>query len=100
MPTADLVQRVFQCRSRRLIGELANADVPAFLSGLLIGSDAHGALRLMAHGTAGGVHIVGAVQLARLYARALTVFGASPELVDGEAAVRAGLMHIHRSHAA
>jgi 2-dehydro-3-deoxygalactonokinase len=99
-PSADLLQRLFQCRSRRLVGELASADVPAFLSGLLIGSDAHGALRLMAHGTAGGVHIVGTVQLARLYARALTVFGASPAIVEGEAAARAGLMHIHRSHAA
>ena len=100
VPSADLLQRLFQCRSRRLIGELASADVPAFLSGLLIGSDAHSALRLMAHGTAGSVHIVGTEQLARLYARALQAFGASPESIDGEAAARAGLMHVHRSQAA
>jgi len=100
VPSADLLQRLFQCRSRRLIGELASADVPAFLSGLLIGSDAHSALRLMAHGTAGSVHIVGTEQLARLYASALQAFGASPESIDGEAAARAGLMHIYRSQAA
>ncbi len=100
VPSADLLQRLFQCRSRRLIGELASADVPAFLSGLLIGSDAHSALRLMAHGTAGSVHIVGTEQLALLYARALQAFGASPESIDGEAAARAGLMHIYRSQAA
>jgi 2-dehydro-3-deoxygalactonokinase len=100
VPAADLLQRLFQCRSRRLVGELASTDVPAFLSGLLMGSDAHSALRLMAHGTAGSVHIIGTEQLACLYAQALRAFGASPEIVDGEAAARAGLMHIHRSHGA
>jgi 2-dehydro-3-deoxygalactonokinase len=97
VPAADLLQRLFQCRSRRLVGELASTDVAAFLSGLLIGSDAHSALRLMAHGTAGSVHIIATEQLARLYTQALQAFGASPESIDGEAAARAGLMHIHRS---
>jgi 2-dehydro-3-deoxygalactonokinase len=100
VPAADILQRLFQCRSRRLIGELASADVPAFLSGLLIGSDVHGALRLMADGTAGSVHIVGTERLARRYAQALRAFGAAPESIEGEAAARAGLMHIHRSQAA
>jgi 2-dehydro-3-deoxygalactonokinase len=98
VPAANLLHRLFQCRSRRLVGEMTPAGVSGFLSGLLIASDAQGALRLMAHGTAGSVHIVGAEQLARLYARALAVLGASPEIVDGDAAARAGLMHIHRSH--
>jgi 2-dehydro-3-deoxygalactonokinase len=97
MPTADLLQRLFQCRSRRLMGELASAEVPAFLSGLLIGSDVHGALRLMAQATAGSVHIVATEQLAHLYAQALRACGATPECIDGEAAARAGLMHVHRS---
>jgi 2-dehydro-3-deoxygalactonokinase len=96
-PEADLVQRVFQCRSRRLMGNLAPQDAPAFLSGLLIGSDAQSALRLMTHGTAANVHVIGTPQLTRLYAQALTAFGAAPHEMDGEAAALAGLMQIHRA---
>ncbi len=97
VPAADILQRLFQCRSRRLVGELASAEVPGFLSGLLIGSDSRAALQLMAHGTSGSVHIVGTEQLARRYAQALRAFGASPEIIEGEAAARAGLMQLHHS---
>jgi 2-dehydro-3-deoxygalactonokinase len=96
-PEADLVQRVFQCRSRRLTGDLAPQDAPAFLSGLLIGSDAQSALRLMTQGTAANVHVIGTPQLTRLYAQALAAFGAVPREINGEAAALAGLMQIHRA---
>ena len=96
-PEADLLQRVFQCRSRRLLGDLAPKDAPAFLSGLLIGSDTQSALRLMTQGTSANVQVIGTPQLTRLYAQALAAFGASPREIDGEAAALAGLMQIHRS---
>jgi 2-dehydro-3-deoxygalactonokinase len=96
-PEADLLQRVFQCRSRRLTGDLAPQDAPAFLSGLLIGSDAQSALRLMTQGTGANVHVIGTPQLTRLYAQALAAFGAAPREIDGEAAALAGLMQIYRA---
>ncbi|MGH8252648.1 MAG: 2-dehydro-3-deoxygalactonokinase [Steroidobacteraceae bacterium] len=98
-PQADLMQRIFQCRSRRLSDDLAPQDASAFMSGLVIGSDAHSALRLMAPGTAPEVHVIGTPQLTRLYAQALAAFGARPRNIDGEAAALAGLALIHRATA-
>lgn len=99
-PQADLLQRIFQCRSRRLSGDLAPRDASAFMSGLVIGSDVHSALRLMAPRTNAIVQVIGAPQLTRLYAQALTAFGATPRELDGEAAALAGLMQVHRASAA
>lgn len=96
-PQADLLQRIFQCRSRRLSNDLAPQDASAFMSGLVIGSDAHAALRLMAPRADSTVHVVGTPQLTRLYAMALSAFGATPREIDGEAAALAGLMQVHRS---
>jgi len=42
-PRAQLLDRLFECRSRTLDGELAPADAAAFLSGLLVASDIAGA---------------------------------------------------------
>jgi 2-dehydro-3-deoxygalactonokinase len=96
-PQAELLQRIFQCRSRRLSNDLAPQDASAFMSGLVIGSDAHGALRLMAPPANAIVHVIGTPQLTRLYAMALAAFGATPREVDGEAAALAGLMQIHHA---
>lgn len=94
-PEADLLQRVFQCRSRRLQGDLAPQDAAEFLSGLLIGSDAQSALRLLTHGTGAQVQVIGAPLLARRYALALARFGAAPREIDGDAAALAGLTQVH-----
>ena len=94
-PDADLLQRLFQCRSRRLQGDLAPRDAGEFLSGLLIGADVQGALRLMTPGTGSPVHIIGAPLLTRRYARALELFGSAAAEIDGEAAALAGLLQIH-----
>jgi 2-dehydro-3-deoxygalactonokinase len=97
-PQADLLQRIFQCRSRRLTSDLAAHEASGFMSGLVIGSDAHAALRLMA--PAAGVHVIGTPQLTQLYAQALSSFGAVPREIDGDAAALAGLMLIHRARVA
>lgn len=95
-PDADFLQRIFQCRSRRLSNDLAPQDAPAFMSGLVIGSDVLGALRLMAPQDHTIVHVIGTPELARLYAQALSAFGAAPREIDGGAAALAGLMEVHR----
>lgn len=97
-PDADFLQRIFQCRSRRLSNDLAPQDAPAFMSGLVIGSDVLGALRLMAPQDPTIVHVIGAPQLTRLYAQALSAFGARPREIDGDAAALAGLMQVHHEN--
>jgi 2-dehydro-3-deoxygalactonokinase len=99
-PQADLLQRIFQCRSRRLSHDLEPHDASAFMSGLVIGSDAHSALRLMAPRANAIVHVIGTPQLTRLYAQALAAFNATPREIDGDTAVLAGLMQVHRAGAA
>jgi 2-dehydro-3-deoxygalactonokinase len=94
-PHAQLLHRLFECRSRQLAGELAAAAADAFLSGLLIGSDVHGALRLLSDGMPAPVYLIGAAQLTRLYALALRAQGRESIEMDGAAASLAGLAHVH-----
>jgi 2-dehydro-3-deoxygalactonokinase len=95
-PQAQLVHRLFECRSRQLAGELEPAVADAFLSGLLVGSDVHGALRLLSDGTLTPVYLIGSAQLTRLYALALGAQGCESIEVDGAAASLAGLAQVHR----
>jgi 2-dehydro-3-deoxygalactonokinase len=95
-PHAQLLHRLFECRARQLAGELEAAAADAFLSGLLVGSDVHGALRLLSNGAPSPVYVVGSAQLTRLYAQALGARGSESIEVDGAAASLAGLTHVHR----
>jgi 2-dehydro-3-deoxygalactonokinase len=95
-PHAQLLHRLFECRARRLAGELADADSAAYLSGLLLASDVHGALA--APGAVNGaVHLIGAAPLTALYAAALTRRNRSGLSIDGGAAALAGLTQVFRS---
>ena len=95
-PHAQLLHRLFECRGRQLAGELEAAVADAFLSGLLIGSDVHGALGLLSDGKPAPVHLIGSAQLTRLYALALGAQGCESIEVDGATASHAGLTHVHR----
>jgi 2-dehydro-3-deoxygalactonokinase len=99
-PRAQLLHRLFECRSRQLAGELEPGAADAFLSGLLIGSDVHGALRLLSDGTPTPVYLIGSSQLTPLYALALGSQGCESIEVDGAAASLAGLAHVHRCRSA
>ncbi|GAA4004477.1 2-dehydro-3-deoxygalactonokinase [Sphingomonas humi] len=81
--TADL----FTVRARVLLGTLAEADVPSFVSGLLIGADVRTGLNGMPEGE---VIVMGRGALTQLYAAALTQFGRPNRQVDGEEAFLAG----------
>jgi 2-dehydro-3-deoxygalactonokinase len=94
-PQAQLLHRLFECRSRQLSGQLAPQKVTAFLSGLLIASDVSGALQLLSSMiAAGNVYLIGSPQLTQLYAAALTFYGCDSSRVDGVAASLAGLAHV------
>ncbi len=96
-PQAQLLHRLFECRSRRLNGEFTAPAAAAYLSGLLIASDIGGALRLLAGAaSADTVHLIGAPDLTQLYAAGLTSQNFSTTRTDGAAASLAGLTLLHR----
>jgi 2-dehydro-3-deoxygalactonokinase len=94
-PHAQLLHRLFEPRSRQLSGEFAAEEAAAYLSGLLVASDVHGALDVLC-GSRHHVFLVGATQLMELYARACASRGYETSQVDGDAASLAGLLQVHR----
>jgi 2-dehydro-3-deoxygalactonokinase len=95
-PHARLLHRIFECRSRRLTGDLQADSAAGYLSGLLIASDTRGALELFAPSAAKAIHLIGARALTSLYAKALAAVGRESRTIDGDAASLAGLTHLHR----
>jgi 2-dehydro-3-deoxygalactonokinase len=68
-----LLSRVFSARTLGLFGQLGEAALPSYLSGLLIGSEIGSARKLSPH--AGTVTILGNADLTRRYADALAIAG-------------------------
>ncbi len=93
-PRAQLLGRLFECRSRTLSGELAARDAGAFLSGLLVASDIAGALEIFGEVTA--VHLVGSPTLTRLYEQGLEHRHCRSTAIDGSAASLAGLAQVRK----
>jgi 2-dehydro-3-deoxygalactonokinase len=94
---AQILHRLFECRSRSLSGELPATAAAAYLSGLLIASDVHGALRAVSSAFAPGtVVLIGAPQLTQLYASACATLGLHTNQVDGGTASLAGLTQVYR----
>lgn len=80
-----LLSHLFSVRTRGLFGELTAAQLPSYLSGLLIGHELHGLL-----GGAQRVHLIGSEALVQRYRRALALRHVSVK-VHGEALVAQGL---------
>jgi 2-dehydro-3-deoxygalactonokinase len=97
-PQAQILHRIFECRSRLVRGQLPAAAGASFLSGLLIGADVCGAMQVMSKPRLDGARIcvVGDAKLARLYAQALSAQGHETQIIDGRAASIAGLGHVYR----
>jgi 2-dehydro-3-deoxygalactonokinase len=93
-PRAQLLDRLFECRSRALAGELAPRDATAFLSGLLVASDIAGALETL--GELPAVHLIGSPNLTRLYAQGLRHRHYESNATDGAEASLAGLAQIRK----
>ena len=95
-PQAQLLHRLFECRSRMLSGELSAPNAAAFLSGLLIAGDVGGALQVFANaGAEPSVCLIGEPQLTQLYAAALRHQSRGAQQLDGAAASLAGLARVH-----
>ena len=95
-PHAQLLHRLFECRARRLAGDIADSDSAAYLSGLLLASDVHGALTAPAAAD-DAVHLIGAAGLTALYAAALARRRRAGLVIDGGAAALAGLTQVFHS---
>jgi 2-dehydro-3-deoxygalactonokinase len=96
-PDAQVLHRLFECRSRTLSGDLPATAAAAYLSGLLIASDVHGALRTLSSTfVPSTVVLVGAPELTQLYASACAPMGLDTKQVDGVTASLAGLTQIYR----
>ncbi len=96
-PQAQLLHRLFECRARRLNGDLLPQATAAYLSGLLIASDIRGALPMLSE-AAGvrSVHLIGSPHLTQLYATGLASQDYTASSLDGAAASLAGLVQVHR----
>lgn len=90
---APLHHLMFEARSRQLVGELTHVDAMGFLSGLIIGQDVLGALRLFDGMPASGhrVTIIGASDLTGLYRTALSSQGIDTFVIDASKATVSGL---------
>jgi 2-dehydro-3-deoxygalactonokinase len=96
-PQAQVLHRLFECRSRMLNGELSARNAASFLSGLLIAADVSGALQVFANSPARTtVHLIGEPQLTQLYATALQLKSCDAQQCDGAAAALAGLTRVHQ----
>lgn len=93
LPAVPLHHLMFEARSRQLVGELTRADAMGFLSGLIIGQDVLGALRLFDGMPASGqrVTVIGASGLTELYRTALSSHGIDTFVIDASRATVSGL---------
>lgn len=93
LQASPLHHLLFETRSRQLIEGATRDEALAFLSGLIIGQDVAGALRLF--GNAGArdsrMPIVGAPHLCQLYSRVLADHAVAATIIDAADATLSGL---------
>lgn len=96
-PEIPVLHKIFQARSLRLDGQLSQEGAVSWMSGLLIGTDVAGAMKLFDRREPGEpVFVVGASSLVDAYTTALAKLGVAVTAVDGEQAAFAGLAFVYR----
>lgn len=88
----DWLHQLFGVRARLVRNKAPAEELPAFLSGLLIGYECAAALT-GTHRNA-MVAVIGGAQISAAYAQALRHFDTTPYLVDGDTAFRTGIWRI------
>jgi len=91
---ASLLHALFPVRSRQLIEGRSRDWAVSYLSGLMIGADVRGAIRLFATSTE--VVLIGDAVLNERYAQALHHEGVATSCLDGEQCALAGLRSLWR----
>ena len=87
---SNLIQLLFETRSRQLSGQLSASAARAFLSGLIIGSDIRGIMQ-RAHAQHSEITFIGKPELCNHYQSASQQLGYNGRIIDGEKLVLAGL---------
>jgi 2-dehydro-3-deoxygalactonokinase len=85
----DVLALAFGARARQATGRMAADAAPSFLSGLVIGCDIRTALAQYAEAN---LVLIGDARLTDRYAAALAYWGRGAQCIDGDTAVRAGLL--------
>jgi 2-dehydro-3-deoxygalactonokinase len=93
---AQLLDLIFQCRSRWMMGDLQPESTASFLSGLLIACDIAGAMQTFATSPPMDVRVIGSAKLTALYAKAFAHSNIEVRAIDGEVAAVAGLFLLHQ----
>jgi 2-dehydro-3-deoxygalactonokinase len=94
-PEVQILHKLFECRSRQLQGEFPAHAAASYLSGMLIASDVHNAVRVLSDSTtARTVCLVGAPQLTQRYAIACARAHYDVCEVDGSEASLAGITEV------
>jgi 2-dehydro-3-deoxygalactonokinase len=94
-PDTQILHKLFECRSRQLRGEFPAHAAAAYLSGMLIASDVHNALRTLADfATERTVFLIGAPRLTERYATACALAHYEVCRVDGSEASLGGLTQV------
>lgn len=88
LDAGGLLNHLFSVRTRGLFGELSGAQLPSYLSGLLIGHEMNGLLAGARH-----VHLIGSEALVQRYRRALALHHVEVQ-VHGEALASRGLYRL------
>ena len=86
----NLVQLLFETRSRQLSGQLSASAARSFLSGLIIGSDIRGVMHRM-NASKNNISFIGELELCGHYQSACQQLGYNGQIIDGEKLVLAGL---------
>ncbi|MGH8082220.1 MAG: 2-dehydro-3-deoxygalactonokinase [Lysobacter sp.] len=89
----DWLHQLFGVRARNVRDAAPAEELPAFLSGLLVGYECLGA-NACDDGAGGEVAIIGGAQLAATYALALRRFGIDHYIIEGDTAFCHGLWRI------
>lgn len=87
---SNLIQLLFETRSRQLSGQLSASAARAFLSGLIIGSDIRGIMQ-RSNTQHSEVAFIGKPELCNHYQSACQQLGYNGRIIDGEKLVLAGL---------
>jgi 2-dehydro-3-deoxygalactonokinase len=89
----DIIEGMFRTRARWLLGDVAPAAAPSFLSGLLIGHEI--VVMSSRYGADGSLVVVGAERLSALYQKAARSLSVEAAVVVDEAAVVEGFRSMH-----
>lgn len=95
--TVDLMYLLFQGRSHCLEREMAPADVPSFLLGLVIGRDVAGADDLLKFDRRSSLVLIADGTEQYLYKKAFEAQGFSVSVIDGSRAIDTGLALIAKT---